>query len=225
MQNILKRTLLLGVSLFIVTLAVGQKSIAIINKSDSYLYNVYQKAISGYIVEPYRCDFNPAAFVEEEIFKLLGENYKVELISIPDEYSRIPGKIDGKGRAWIRSLEKRYDVILYLYTCRHSNRKLFATGTMPLYSSGILRHYSEKTGTFIYSSVTGRAFSTKSGVPFYHLDSKEINAIGKVENTVTISNFNDPALCMIISESLKELIAYRLKSLVSGLEKSEKFNE
>lgn len=208
-------------AVLLTTTVNGQrKSIAIINDVESQLYYVDLLPLSTDPVK-YECKYDQSRFAEEEMMRLLGEKHDVELIYLPAEYRKQPGILKSSMKKWLKSQSDRYDIVIYLYNQTKGNRRLFGPSSYPMYSSGLVVEGGvfSKEKTFIYSTVTARAYSTEKGVLMYNLDMYAENAIrDNLEKIAYYKDINDPALCLIISNGIQYLISHRYKEFVDKFE-------
>lgn len=205
------------------TVMAQRKSIAIVNDVANELYYVNPRLTFPLAPKPlkYACSNNQKVFAEEEMMRLLSERYDVELIDLPAECRKKPGLLSNKTKKWLKSISNRYDMVFYLYSMTKENARLFPGNGVKMYSSGLLVEHSMGKGdqTFIYTSITARAYSTEKGIPIYHLDIYADNAIKQsLEKQAYFKDINDPAICLIVSKGIEFLISHRYKEFVEKFE-------
>lgn len=217
----MKKLISFTLSIFVSTVCFSQvKSIAIINDIDDQLFILKEtNGLTMYARSTYNCDFKSSVIAEAYLKEILGDDYKVEMIMMPDEHRKSPGMVRGSASHWFRSLNDQYDVVIYLYTHDKYNGQLYPDWDQ-LYSSGILTWKSgdERTKGQVFTSVSGRAFSTKSGRLFCYLNHNELDSSEIGSNKVVFDDINSPAVCDDASRILQALIRYRINKFVDDLE-------
>ena len=216
----MKKHLFLFICLIMAGTLSGQvKSIAVINDVEDQLYLIKRGFVPHFEVTQYSCSFGQSQFAGQEMVRLLGTEYQVELIEIPAKFRKSRGLLKGSSRSWFRELNDKYDLVIYVYTCTKKNKRLFGTN-YPLYSSGLINeHFNNARNSMVYSSVTARVFTTKTGTPFYHLDNRTFNATRQPLKKLTfVEDINNEEVCKDVSLILQGLISARLEEFVKGLE-------
>lgn len=222
-QALMKKAILLIMNVLLTGMLFGQvRSIAIINDVDDKLFLLKQKFLSPkFDVNEYKCDtFNQTKYAGEVMFWLLKGKYEVEMIELPAEYRKDRGLFTRSAKKWFKSMSGRYDVVIYLYSMTKENERLFGYSSYPLYSSGLFSELGTKINqSRVYTSVTARAYSTKTGMPFHHLDNYFDNATATTLNKIIFfTDINDPEVCKTVPGIIKNLIVLRYKEFVEGFE-------
>lgn len=221
MKSFAKKTvILLLLSFYYAVPTTAQtKSIAVITDIEDSLYLMREGFMETFKKSGYDCKCNQSEVATAYMVELLNKNYKVELLELPAEYRETRGILTKSSRKWLKSLNGKYDVIIYLYTRTKDNEALFRYVDYPLYSSGLVYLARDPMTSQIYTSVTARAFSTKDGLPFYHLDNFTDNAtLQQLKKITPYNNIYDPQVCATVKEIIFKLIQYRFKEFMEGFD-------
>lgn len=195
------------------------KSVAVIIDIEDSLYLVKVGFMDYCKITRYDCNCNQSAAASEYMLELLNKNYNAEIIDLPNEYRESRGILTKSSRKWIKSLSEKYDAIIYLYTRTKDNAGLFRYSDYPLYSSGLVYLVRDEKSSQVYTSITARAFSTKDGLPFYHLDNFTDNAtLEQLKKIIPLNTINDSFVCETVKGIINALMKYRYNEFMEGFD-------